>query len=89
MDETTWHEVSDKEREEIKKNAKDILKDFSKKLNAINCDKKHFESSISNNGLREEGECWETEEDFRDLTLLNAPFVEDEFITAEKASWNK
>ncbi len=89
MNDSTWHEVSDKEKIEIQKKAKIILKKFSKKLNSIECGESHFVSSVERNGLREDGKPWKTDNDFRDLTLLNAPFVEDEFITAEKTSWNK
>ena len=48
------------------------------------CHEVHFENG---NGYREEGEPWNTDGDFRDLTFLNAGFVEDDFIVAEKGSW--
>jgi hypothetical protein len=84
--EMTWHEVTEKEKEEIKKKAKDLLNEFSAKLESINGEESHFESE---SGLREQGKPWETLPEFRETTMSNAPFVEDEFITAEKARWNK
>ena len=85
----TWHEVTESEKKEIQKDAKKLLNEFSKKLSSIEGIEEHFVSSVSKNGQREEGEPWQTQPDFRDLMFLNAPFVENEFITAEKGSWKK
>lgn len=85
-DNATWHEVSEKEKEEIRKKAKDLLNEFSEKLAKISGQESHFEKD---NGLREKGKPWETDEEFRETTLSNAPLVEDEFIVAEKAGWGK
>jgi len=84
-----WHEVSEKEKQEIQKDAKKLLNEFSKKLSSIKGIEEHFTSSISKNGQREEGDPWKTDPEFRDLFFLNAPFVENEFIVAEKGSWKK
>jgi len=84
-----WHEVTEEEKGEIRKNAKKLLDEFSCKLASIKGVEEHFESSISKNGQREEGKPWMTDELFKDLMLLNAPFVEDEFIVAEKGGWKK
>ena len=81
-----WHEVSDKEKDEIQKNAKKIMKDFGKKLENVKVKEGHFEVG---DGLREEGEPWTTEDNFHDIMLLNAPFVEDDCIVAEKGAWKK
>ena len=86
VNDATWHEVTESEKEEIKKKAKDLLDEFSEKLEKISGEEFHFEK---NSGLREQGEPVETLPEFRETTLSNAPFVEDEFITAEKAGWNK
>ena len=85
----TWHEVSEKEKEEIRENAKKLLDEFSQKLSKIEGIEEHFKSSVSENGQREEGDPWKTDPMFRDLIFLNAPFVEDEFIVAEKGAWKK
>lgn len=82
----TWHEVSEKEKEEIKKNAKKLLDDFSKKLEKIKTEEGHFSSG---NGLRKEGSGWKTDEDFKDTMFDNAPLVEDDLILAEKGGWKK
>tara|TARA_Y100000034_G_C6867335_1_gene395459 strand:- start:1369 stop:1641 length:273 start_codon:yes stop_codon:yes gene_type:complete len=85
MKEFTYHKVSEKEKEEIKKNAKKLLNTFAGKLSKIKAKESHFEN---NSGLREEGEGWDTDPKFRDLMFLNAPFVEDnDFIVAEKGAW--
>jgi hypothetical protein len=84
--EMTWHEVTEKEKVEIRKKAKDLLDEFSSKLEKINGKESHFEND---NGIRNQGKPWETLQEFRETTLSNAPFVEDEFITAEKAGWGK
>jgi len=79
-----FHKVSEKEKEEIKKQAKKLLDEFAGKLEKIKTKEGHFENG---EGLREEGDGWNTDSDFRDLMLLNAPFVEDDFLVAEKGGW--
>lgn len=86
MKDSLWHEVSEEEKEEIRKNSKNLMNEFASKLSKIKSKESHFEN---NSGFRQEGEPWETPQDFRDLTLLNAPFVEDDFIIAEKGAWKK
>ena len=70
--------------EEIKKEAKKIMDEFVSKLEKIDVKEVLYEFG---DGLREEGGGWETDSDFRDLMFLNAPFVEDDFIVAEKGGW--
>ena len=81
-----WHEVSEEEKEKIRKESKKLLNEFASKLSKIKAPEKHFENA---SGTREDGEGWKTDSEFRDLTLLNAPFVEDDFIIAEKGGWKK
>lgn len=76
-------------KDKILVEVKTLLDNFSDKLSKIKTKESHFNSSESKNGLREEGSSWKTEEEFKELTMLNAPFVEKEFIVAEKASWDK
>jgi hypothetical protein len=85
----TWHEVTDAEKKEIQKDTKSLLNEFSTKLASIKGIEEHFTSKVAENGQREEETPWKTQPDFRDLMFLNAPFVEDEFITAEKGGWRK
>ena len=88
-DNFSYHKVSEKEKEEIQKNAKKLLDNFARKLEKIKTKEGHFKSSVSETGLREEGTGWNTDEDFRSITLSNAPFVEDDFLVAEKGGWKK
>ena len=81
-----WHKLDEKEREKIKKNSKKLLNEFASKLTKIKSTEKHFEN---NSGTRDEGNGWETDKDFRDLMFLNAPFIEDNHLVAEKGSWKK
>jgi Asp-tRNA(Asn)/Glu-tRNA(Gln) amidotransferase C subunit len=81
-----FHEVSDKEKEQIKEEAKNIMDSFSKKLSKIDS-KKLRESLIEREkGEREEGsgECLDLD---RDVMFKNAPSKNDDFIIAEKKKW--
>jgi hypothetical protein len=89
VDNFSYHEVTEKEQEEIKKNAKKLMDGFSEKLTSVKGEREHFGSSVSKGGCREEGEPWNTLEEFRSITFSNAPFVEDEHVVAEKAAWKK
>ena len=80
----TYHKISEKEKEEIKKQAKKLLDEFSSKLDKIKVKETHFSSD---SGMREEGEGWETDETFKSIIFANAPFVEDDFLIAEKGDW--
>ena len=82
----TWHEVTEKEKEQIQKDSKKLLEKFGEKLKSIKAPEGHFKNEA---GMREEGKGWNTDPDFRDLMFLNAPFVEDEFLVAEKGGWKK
>ncbi|MFZ5955349.1 MAG: hypothetical protein ACOYT4_02905 [Nanoarchaeota archaeon] len=82
----TWHKISDEEKEKIKNQAKKLMEDFGSKLEKINFDEECFQE---NQGLREEGEPWENNEEFRSTMFSNAPFVDDDLIIAEKGEWKK
>ncbi len=81
-----WREVTKKEKEQIKQDAKHLLVEFASKLEKISTKESHHENSI---GTRKDGEGWKTDEEFRNTTLANAPFVEKNFIVAEKGAWKK
>ena len=85
-DNSLWHKVSEKERKEIRKSSKNLLNEFASKLSKIKTSGSHFENA---SGMREEGDGWNTDSEFREITLLNAPFVEDDLIVAEKGGWKK
>jgi hypothetical protein len=81
-----WHEVSEEEKEEIRKDSKKLLNEFASKLSKIKAPEGHFENE---SGTREEGTGWKTDEEFRSTTFANAPFAEDNFLVAEKGAWKK
>ena len=82
----TWHEVTEKEKEQIRKDSKKLLNEFASKLSKIKAPEGHFENET---GTREEGDGWNTDPEFRSTTLSNAPFVKDDAIVAEKGAWKK
>ena len=80
-----FHEVSEKEREEIKKQAKGIMDDFSKKLDKVG--KQVGEPLVERDACeREEGSCKGTGID-REIMFENAPEKSDGFILGEKGKW--
>ena len=81
-----WHEVTEKEKEEIRKDSKKLLNEFASKLSSIKASEGHFENET---GMRDEGEGWTTDPEFRSTTLSNAPLVKDEMIIAETGAWKK
>ncbi len=84
--EMAWHKVSESEKEEIKKDAKKLLDDFSKKLKEIKTKEGHLENG---NGIREETNPWENDEEFRELMFGNAPYIEGDLVKAEVGGWKK
>jgi hypothetical protein len=84
-----WHRISEKEKEEIKKQVKTNLDSFSKKLSEI---KKEFQESFiireeSYRFEKEENENLEGKEQFKRLILKNAPNKNEDSIIAEKKKW--
>jgi hypothetical protein len=80
----TYHKVTEKEKKEIQKNSKKLLNEFASKLSKIKSPEGHFENK---SGIREEGNGWETDPEFKSTILANAPFIEDNAIVAEKGAW--
>ncbi|MBI5803310.1 hypothetical protein HY448_01335 [Candidatus Pacearchaeota archaeon] len=81
-----FHNVSEKEKEEIKQEAKDIMDSFSKKISKVK--KKIPESFIERKDFeREEKQGAECDNDFRRRMLENAPNKNESFIIAEKKKW--
>lgn len=86
MTDFLFHKVSEKEKEEIRKEAKGIMDSFSKKLSKVS--KKIPESLIEREeGEREEVEKKEENSDFRERMFENAPRKNKDFILAEKKKW--
>lgn len=87
-----FHKVSENEKEEIRKQAKDIMSKFSEKLSKI--DKKISEPLIERDDFeREEKQPKEFDSDFRERIFENAPNTlkgtskNKDFIIAEKKRW--
>tara|TARA_Y100000310_G_scaffold281765_1_gene302495 strand:+ start:176 stop:424 length:249 start_codon:yes stop_codon:yes gene_type:complete len=78
-----FHKVSEKEKEEIKRQAKKIVDDFSKKLSKV---AKMSEPVIEREeGERQEGDkCAEMD---KKIMFENAPEKKEDFIIGEKGGW--
>lgn len=80
-----FHKVSEKEKEEIRKQAKKIVDDFSRQLDSVKG--KVSESMIEQGeGQRKEGEIKCNEID-RKIMFENAPETKGDFIVGEKKKW--
>ena len=80
-----WHKVSEKEKEEIRQQAKKIMDNFSRKLGEV---KGEIKDSGSEKGdfEREEGKGSRPEID-KKIMLENAPNKNKDSIIAEKGEW--
>jgi Asp-tRNA(Asn)/Glu-tRNA(Gln) amidotransferase C subunit len=79
-----FHEIGEKEKEEIRKQVNSIIESFSKKLSEIKEDVK--EADIERKEcVREEG--GKPAEISREIMFNNAPDKNEDFIIAEKKSW--
>jgi len=80
-----WHKVSEKEKEEIKKEAERIMNSFSKKLEKVKANVKVLDSSLENFERAENsGENCEID---REIMFDNAPNKTKYSIVAEKGDW--
>ena len=80
-----FHEVSDKEKQEIKKQAKQIMDSFSAKLSGIK--EKTEEPFIERKDcerLEGKGECQNID---REIIFENASNKNKDFILAERGKW--
>jgi len=81
-----WRQVTEEEKTQIKQDSKRLLTEFASKLEKIKAPEGHLENGT---GTRAEGTGWKTDEEFKNTTLSNAPFVEEGFLVAEKGAWKK
>ena len=81
-----WRELSDKEQEEIKNQAKKIMDDFAVSLEKLPDIPEAVVERESDR--REEGEKSGAEID-RDIMFANAPNVKGDCIVGEKGAWTK
>jgi Asp-tRNA(Asn)/Glu-tRNA(Gln) amidotransferase C subunit len=85
MEDFLWHKVSDKEKEDIKKEAEQIMNSFSKKLETVS--DKVSEAVVERPECeRQEGKSKGAKID-RKIMFSNAPKKNEDFIIAEKGGW--
>lgn len=77
--------MDDKKLEEIRKQAKGILDNFSKALEKVKIGKKEAKKEAG--GFRDEEEGKKEGEDFRKRMFENAPNKDGDCIVAEKKTW--
>ena len=86
MSDFLFHKVSEKEREEIREEAKNIMNSFSKKLERV-ADKIKKEPLIEREKCEREENSGDVCEIDRKIMFENAPDKNDDFIIAEKGGW--
>ncbi len=79
-----WHKVSEKEKDEIKEQAKEIMDNFSKRLNEVKSEIKDSGSEVKD-FEREEGKV--SQEIDKKIMFNNASNKNKDFIIAEKNLW--
>jgi len=89
MSDFLFHKVDEKEKEEIKKQALDIINSFSKKLESI--ENLPEESVVEREECYREEECKEVDnknkKEFKKKLLDNAPKKNKDFVLSEKKKW--
>lgn len=86
MSDFLFHKVSEKEKAEIKGQAKEIMDKFSEKISKV--DKKIPEPLIEREEFeREENQGKESDSDFRERMFENAPQKNKDFILTERKKW--
>ena len=79
-----WHQMSEKEKEEIRKQVDSIIDSFSKKLLTI---KEKIEEQFIEMEKFEREEEGNPDEIKKEIMFENAPESNKDFIIAEKISW--
>lgn len=85
-DSALWHRMSDKEKEEIKESAKNIMDSFASALAEIEKRAPDFVVERAEHE-RQEKEPWQADSDFREIMFKNAPKTKGDCIEAEKGGW--
>jgi len=85
MSDFLWHKVSEKEKEDIKKQAKDIMDSFSRRLSKlkVSVDEPIIEREKCER-VESSGKCEDLD---KDIMFDNAPSKNKDFIIAEKKKW--
>lgn len=83
-----FHKISEKEKEEIRKQVRSIIDSFSTKLSKIDKDVKEDFIERENCEREEKRESKENDGDFsREIMFENAPEKNKDFIIGEKKKW--
>ncbi len=77
--------INEKERNEIRREAKKILDNFASALEKVKVKKEKIKKDAG--GYRNEGSGHGHDEEFRKIMLDNAPDKEGDCIVAEKKKW--
>ncbi len=77
--------INESEREKIKKEAREILDNFSRALSKVKIKEKKEKKELG--GFREEREGMLGDKDFRKRMFENAPNKNEDFLIAEKKKW--
>ena len=85
MGDFLFHKVSEKEKQKIKEQAKELLRKFENKLSEVHFKNKEIEKP-GNSGRREN----KFEKPFLSKKIMfeNAPSKNENFIVAEKKDWD-
>ena len=77
--------INEKEKEQIRKEAKRIIDDFASALDKVKI--KMEKVKKLHGGYRKEGLGEKGDNDFRTVMFENAPEKEEDFMVAEKKKW--
>ena len=77
--------VSDNEKEQIRKQAEQLLEKFGKALESVKLKDRKDSNKVG--GFRDESNSNVSNSDFRKRIFANAPEKNEDFIIAEKKSW--
>ena len=77
--------ITEKQKEEIKREVKKILDDFAFALEKVKAKRERIKKPIG--GYRKEETGMERDRDFREKMFANAPSKEGNCIIAEKKKW--
>jgi len=77
--------MNEKQKESIRKEAKEILDSFARKLEGVKFKEKKLKKGLG--GFREEGAGEKCDPEFRKRMFDNAPNTEGDFLVAEKKKW--
>ncbi len=77
--------ISEKEKDSIRKEAKQILDNFASALEGVKVKKRGFKKRVG--GYRKERDGQKCDEDFRNRMFDNAPSKDGDCIIAEKKKW--